>query len=213
MSTWLIVVIIGAGTYLTRLSFIGVFGRRGLPAVLEAPLRYVAPAVLAAIAIPGFIAWAPDARLRSAARDLYSNLQRAKIGAIRSNAEWRVYFDNSVSPGRYFLLSGDGGDGWDTPTTLGGNDVEEMIFNLSAHEGVDYGNGNAEDQIEGFGDGNLFGSAIDFETNATSFTPRGTVALRGYVYLTNVKGTCYAVGTPSPAGVISLRRWLSGAWQ
>ncbi len=56
MSTWLIVVIIGAGTFLTRLSFIGVFGRRDLPAVLEAPLRYVAPAVLAAIAIPAIVA-------------------------------------------------------------------------------------------------------------------------------------------------------------
>ena len=172
-------------------------------------------AIMAAIAIPAYSSWVPDYRLKSAARDLYSNLQRARMGAIRNNAEWRVYFDNSVSPGRYFLLSGDGGDGWDTPTTLGGNDVEEMTFNLSAHEGVDYGNGNAGGQIEGFGIGNTFGSAIDYETNATSFTPRGTVTvgLRGYVYLTNVKGTCYAVGTPSPAGAIVLRRWLSGAWQ
>ena len=170
--------------------------------------------ILAAIAIPAFSSWVPDYRLRSAARDLYSNLQRAKMGAIRNNAEWRVYFDNAVSPGRYFLLSDDNGDGWDTPQGVsGGNDVIAMTFNLSAYQGIDYGNGDAGTQIAGFGTGDTFGSAIDFETDAANFTPRGTVDLRGYVYLTNAKGTCYTVGTPSPAGVIVLRRWLGGAWQ
>jgi prepilin-type N-terminal cleavage/methylation domain-containing protein len=169
--------------------------------------------ILAAIAIPTYSSWVPDYRLRKAARDLYSNFQRAKMGAIRNNAEWRIYFDNSISPGRYFLCSDNGGDGWDTPTTLGGNDVVEMTFNLSDFEGVDYGNGDAGSQITGFGSGDTFGSAIDFETGMANFTPRGTVDLRGFVYLTNVKGTCYAVGTPSPAGVIILRKWLSGTWQ
>ena len=56
MSPWLIIAIIGVGTYLTRLSFIGILGRRGVPEVLEAPLRYVAPAVLAALAIPAIVA-------------------------------------------------------------------------------------------------------------------------------------------------------------
>jgi len=169
--------------------------------------------ILAAIAIPAYSSWVPDYRLRSAARDLYSNLQRAKMMAIKNNAEWRVYFDNAVSPGRYFLLSDDGDDGWDTPTTLGGTDVVDMIFDLSDYQGVDYGNGNAGSQIPGFGVGDAFGSPIDFETDMANFTPRGTVNLRGYVYLTNAKGTCYAVGTPSPAGVISLRRWFDGAWE
>ena len=174
--------------------------------------------IMAAIAIPAYSSWVPDYRLKNAARDLYSNLQRAKMGAIRNNTEWRVYFDNSVSPGRYFLLNDDRGDGWDTPEALGGNDraapgMPGMTFNLSDYPGVDYGNGDAGSQIAGFGTGDAFGSAIDFETDAANFTPRGTVDLRGYVYLTNIKGTCYAVGTPSPAGVIVLRRWLSGAWR
>jgi prepilin-type N-terminal cleavage/methylation domain-containing protein len=173
-------------------------------------------AILAAIAIPAFSSWMPDYRLRSAARDLYSNLQRAKMGAIKNNAQWRVYFDNTTSPGRYFLLSGNGGDGWDTPVPLGGTDEVEMTFNLSDYEGVDYGNGNATTQL----DGGSFGSSIDYNIDAgvptppsTNFTSRGTVNLFGYVYLSNAKGTCYAVGTPSPAGVIDLRRWSNGAWQ
>jgi branched-subunit amino acid transport protein len=55
--TWAIaVLVIGLGTYLTRLSFVALFGRTGVPAWLEAPLRYVAPAVLAAIVAPAVIA-------------------------------------------------------------------------------------------------------------------------------------------------------------
>lgn len=46
------IVLIGVGTYLTRLSFIGAFGARQMPVWLERPLRYVAPAVLAAITLP-----------------------------------------------------------------------------------------------------------------------------------------------------------------
>ena len=52
----LIVVVIGVGTYLTRLSFVAAFARSGVPAWMAAPLRYVAPAVLAAIVAPAVIA-------------------------------------------------------------------------------------------------------------------------------------------------------------
>lgn len=56
MSGWLVVLSIGVGTYLARLSFIGAFSRRDVPRALETPLRYVAPAALAAIAAPAVIA-------------------------------------------------------------------------------------------------------------------------------------------------------------
>lgn len=56
MSTWLIVALVGIGTYLTRLSFIGILGSREIPTFIERPLRLVAPAVIAAIAIPELVA-------------------------------------------------------------------------------------------------------------------------------------------------------------
>ena len=56
MNIWSIIVIIGVGTYLIRWSFIGVLGKVGVPAYIERPLRFVAPAVLAAIAIPELVA-------------------------------------------------------------------------------------------------------------------------------------------------------------
>jgi branched-subunit amino acid transport protein len=52
---WVAVVAIGVGTYLTRLSFIGAFGEREMPAWLERPLRFVAPAVLGAIVLPAIV--------------------------------------------------------------------------------------------------------------------------------------------------------------
>ncbi|MCP3973898.1 MAG: AzlD domain-containing protein [bacterium] len=56
MSPWLIVLLVALGTYLTRLSFIGILGDREIPTSIERPLRLVAPAAIAAIAIPELIA-------------------------------------------------------------------------------------------------------------------------------------------------------------
>lgn len=56
MSPWLIIVMVGLGTYLTRLSFVAIFADSGVPQWLEAPLRYVAPAVIAAIVLPRLVA-------------------------------------------------------------------------------------------------------------------------------------------------------------
>ena len=46
------IIIIGVGTYLTRLSFVAAVGDRQLPDWVQVPLRYVAPAILAAIVAP-----------------------------------------------------------------------------------------------------------------------------------------------------------------
>ena len=164
--------------------------------------------ILAGIAIPGFSAWLPDYRLKSAARDLYSALQRAKAGAANANETWGVFFDNSVSPGRYSTWSfgpnrkWDGGGGDDVPQDLG--------VNLSGYVGVDYGNGDAPENIQGM----PFGRFITYVTpdNVAIFSSRGTVNNLGYVYLCNTKGSAYAVGTPSQAGAIVMKKY-NGSWQ
>jgi branched-subunit amino acid transport protein len=55
MNPWITVSVIGAGTYLIRLSFIGVVGARRMPAWFERALKYVGPAVLAALSIPAIL--------------------------------------------------------------------------------------------------------------------------------------------------------------
>lgn len=41
--------------------------------------------ILSAIAVPNFLSWLPNMRLKAASRDLYSHMMRAKMEAIKSN--------------------------------------------------------------------------------------------------------------------------------
>jgi branched-subunit amino acid transport protein len=50
-----IIFAIGVGTYLIRLSFIGIIGDRSMPDWALVPLRFVAPSVLAALATPAVL--------------------------------------------------------------------------------------------------------------------------------------------------------------
>lgn len=56
MSSLFIILAIGLVTYLSRLSFIALFATRGVPRWLETPLKYVAPAILAALVAPAVFA-------------------------------------------------------------------------------------------------------------------------------------------------------------
>lgn len=56
MTMWIVVIVAGIATFGMRFSFIALFGRVGVPVQLERALRYVAPAVLAAITVPAVVA-------------------------------------------------------------------------------------------------------------------------------------------------------------
>lgn len=55
---WLVIGLAGLGTWGMRASLILLFGRVAVPPLLQRSFRYVAPSVMAAIAVPAFIA--PD---------------------------------------------------------------------------------------------------------------------------------------------------------
>ena len=130
-------------------------------------LKVTLLAVLAAVAIPTFAVWLPNYRLKSAARDLYSNFQMAKMGAVNSNRDWAVHFDNTSSPGRYAIASGKGANGgWDG---LDSDDQIEKIVDLVDYKGVHYGHGNASEKIGG----GAFSVDITYGNRAV-FNPRGT---------------------------------------
>lgn len=61
VALWATIVAIGVGTYAIRLSFLYLFGRLdGVPAGVEATLRYVPPAILAALAVPAVVTLRPS---------------------------------------------------------------------------------------------------------------------------------------------------------
>jgi type IV fimbrial biogenesis protein FimT len=176
-------------------------------------------AILAAIAVPTSPGLISNAKLRSAARDIYSNLQSAKLSAIKQNSDCAVVFDNGVSPGRYFICSSPGANGnWDGPPAMGGDDVVIKTINLANYgNNIDYGSGNATNDIPGGGapPGDVITYAAPADVAVFSHT--GTVVNAGvagsYVYLANNRGSSYGVGTPSTAGVVVLRRWTGGGWE
>ncbi len=48
--------------------------------------------VITAIAVPNFSVWLPNYRLKAATQDLYSNLQKAKLAAVKRNTNTVISF-------------------------------------------------------------------------------------------------------------------------
>jgi hypothetical protein len=172
--------------------------------------------ILANIAAPRFLDWLGNYRLKTAGRELYSNMQLAKLGAIKSNANWAIVFDNSVNPGRYFVCSDNGGDGWDMPIQLGGTDTVRKEGRLLGYgSGIDFGHGHAPTAVDG---GGFPLDDIGFNANVLVFDARG-LCNAGYVYLQNngnravAEQYAYAVGTRANGSIV-LRKWFpaSGNW-
>lgn len=61
LKVWLVIVVVGALNYLSRLSFIAVFGRRAMPAWLVRALKFVPAAMLTALILPMIVSAPADA--------------------------------------------------------------------------------------------------------------------------------------------------------
>ena len=171
--------------------------------LIELAAVLVILAVIFSIAIPAFSVWLPNYRLRGAARDLYSNLQMAKLGAVKQNKEWAVVFDQTNN--RYHVCSEQGGDGsWN----VSGGDPVERTVNLDDYEDIYFGHASLNTNILGAPFSG--GDHIYYANNWVVFGPRGT-SEKGYVYLQNNRDTVYGVGT-RPSGVIHLFKWNGSEW-
>lgn len=158
-------------------------------------------AILSSIAIPAFSVWLPNYRLRSAARDLYSNLQMAKLGAVKQNRQWAIVFNQVTN--QYYVCSDDGADDvWNGPSPGGDDDCEKTV-DLNNYDDIYFGHGTLTTDI--LGDTFSGGDHIYYANNFVVFSPRGT-SEKGYVYLQNDKDTVYGVGT-RPSGVIHLLKY------
>jgi branched-subunit amino acid transport protein len=84
LEVWLAIVLIGIATYGFRLSFIHLFGRIDeVPTRIKRPLRYVPPAVLAALVFPDLVTIRP-----SVAATLVD--ERLIAGVVAGAVAWRT---------------------------------------------------------------------------------------------------------------------------
>ena len=69
--------------------------------LIELMVVIVVIGIFVAIGLPNFMSWLPKYRLKSAVRDLYSNMQLAKMAAIKSNVNCSVTY--STDPDQYVI--------------------------------------------------------------------------------------------------------------
>lgn len=159
--------------------------------------------IMAAIAIPNFLNWLPNMRLKAAARDLYSNMQRTRMMAVKTNKKTAIIFKPANNT--YDIC-----DDWNSTATT--CTIAVRSVSLTGYKsGVGYGHGSAAQAVPGgaFPAGDV---SYNPPPNTLIFTSRG-LGTGGYVYLDHQKNTTtYGVATQT-SGVIQLKRWQGSSWK
>ena len=77
--------------------------------LIELIIVMVIIAIGAALMVPGFGAWMPHYRLKSAARDIVSTMRTAQMRAVSNNMRYGVAFNTTASPPEFQLYRNSGG--------------------------------------------------------------------------------------------------------
>jgi len=147
--------------------------------------------ILSAIALPSLLGGMPEKRLKNTARNLYSDLQKARLQAVKENRNITVTFN--TAGGTYSYTEKDA----------------VRTADLTDHGEVSYGLGSVSGDICTW---NIDNSSVCEQAAAIAFTNTGT-ATAGSVYLQNKnKNACYAVNVTS-FGAISIKRFNGSSWE
>jgi prepilin-type N-terminal cleavage/methylation domain-containing protein len=147
-------------------------------------------ALLAGVVTPNLIGWLPNYRMRSAATDLYSNFQKAKLTAIKQHSLCTITFNQPVGGTTYdyvVFIDEDNDMEYDPP-----DDRAIARILLSSYNSVSF------DTSQGGGDGLTFTSndvgrpAIAFRTNGLPRNNGGGFG-SGTVHLVNTRNRTTSV--------------------
>ena len=167
--------------------------------------------VMTAIAVPNYLEWLPDNRLKDVARGIYGDMQLAKLNAIKEHKDWAIVFDPTNK--KYYVCSDKGtATSWALSNITDKKivPVKTVVFpNLS---GIQFGKGSATKDATTATNGQSFGTNyITFTLDYATFNPLG-LGKSGYVYVENIKRTTYAIGMES-TGFIKIKKWAGSAWK
>ena len=158
-------------------------------------------AIMISIAVPAIMDWLPNYRLKAAANDLYSNMQKTKMGAVKSNSDWAIVFD--VPNNQYFVCSNKGGD-----NSWSGTADNTIVQTYGFNNSIAYGHGNATINATTAG-GSFPVDEVSYNSNVVIFNSRG-ICGSGYVYIQNRYNNTFAIGSLLN-GVILLKKWYPGS--
>lgn len=159
--------------------------------------------VLLAIATPNFIGQRPRQELKRLTREIVSDMQFAKVSALRNSSTWAIQFDPEDS--EYKVIRDNGVDEtWDTAD----DDLFKTV-RLSNFPGAVFSLPSGYTGVVGEPDP---GDGISFADNRVLFKSDGTSA-GGTVYISNGNKDAFAVGSTSAAGRIKTWFNYGSGWQ
>lgn len=157
-------------------------------------------AILAAIAIPNYIGWLPNYRLRGAARDVFSNFQKAKSTAIKRNSNCAITFNQPVGGTTFDYVVFVDADK-DLEYDAGEEVITQVLW--ANYQSVSF------DTAQGGGDGLIFMAndvglpSIAFRSNGLTTDNAGGPG-SGTVFLQNTNNRTTSI-VVSPAGSIKIQ--------
>jgi prepilin-type N-terminal cleavage/methylation domain-containing protein len=155
--------------------------------LIEIIVIVIVVGILALIAVPNLVTGMPSYRLKNAARDLCSNIHKARTLAVKQNRSVTLTFD--VLGNTYHI---DDQSPWPQKYTC---------FDDYYVSGVMFGR-----------PGSAHGDPVSFVVDKVTFNNQGHGNI-GYVYLRNSKAEGYRIGVQTIAGNIILQQWTGSAWK
>ena len=162
--------------------------------------------VVMAISVPAYLSYLPRMRLKAAAREIASDMNFAKVQAIKTNTTTAVLF--IPGSGTYKVIT-DSGETSGTLTWSSGNETVKKTVTLSDFKGVSFGSNTSDTRP---GDTGAINDGVTFADEVVTFTNRAT-SVAGTVYIKNEKGDTMAVGSTSAAGRVKTWYHFGSSWE
>jgi len=141
--------------------------------------------IVSTASIPSLKGWSRNYNVQSAAMDLYSHMQIARLGAVKENKSWTINFNPNGLLGYQVRNSA-------------GQAVKTVDFRTQYKGEIQYGDPTATKTYDA--------SSIAFNPNGLSNT--------GYAYVSNKsKSSYYRIGMLYATGSIKIEKWNGTQWK
>ena len=155
-------------------------------------------AIVAGASAPNLQRWMRNYRLKSAVMDLHSNMQLAKLNAVKENRQWKIQFNAS---GTYTLIQ--------CLTNTSTCETGTLNTHYRVSKTVSFETAYTNEIVFK----NPQSASLLFEQNPLAFSSTGTTMQPGYVYISNsINSSYYRVGTRYIAGAVHIEKWNGSGW-